>query len=166
MNKKKMSVFVVTALVLLLSTATVALAKAERISLAGTEHVFFEGADRVWLANGWVQQRDVALSGTFDFGTLKGTVTQLVNAKLNPVTGAGHVWGIVTYTDTATGITCSGVRDGQLTNFLITAKIVATCSDGSVIQGTLQDTLVNFPPGSPAPSDVYSDFNGELLMSD
>ena len=59
---------------------------------------------------------------------------------------------VVTYTDSAIGITCSGVREGKLTNYLITAKIVARCSDGSLLQGTLQDTLINFPPGSPVPS--------------
>jgi hypothetical protein len=69
----------------------------------------------------------------------------------------------VTYTDSVTGISCSGTREGQLTNFLLTAKIVARCSDGSLLKGNLQDTVINFPPGSPAPSDVISKFNGELL---
>jgi hypothetical protein len=32
---------------------------------------------RVWLADGLVQQRDVPLTGTFDFGILKGNETQL-----------------------------------------------------------------------------------------
>jgi hypothetical protein len=94
---------------------------------------------------------------------MSGTETQVANARLNPVTGDGHVWGVVTYTDSATGVVCSGVREGHLTNFLLTARIVAPCSDGSLLKGTLQDTLINFPPGSPAPSDVYSDFNGEWL---
>lgn len=103
------------------------------------------------------------LTGTFDFGALQGTETQLVNAKLDPATGDGVVWGVVTYKDSASGIACSGVREGKLTNYLITAKFVATCSDGSLLQVTLQDTSVIFPPGSPVPGEVYSEFNGELL---
>ncbi|HET9910974.1 MAG TPA: hypothetical protein VFQ13_03740 [Anaerolineales bacterium] len=143
--------------------ATPALAKAQRTALAGTEHMFFGAPGSVQISGGWVQLRGVPLTGTFDFGTLQGTETQLVNAKLDPVTGDGIVWGTVTYTDSATGITCSGNREGKLTNYLITAKIVATCSDGSLLQGTLQDTSVLFPPGSPVPGEVYSEFNGELL---
>jgi hypothetical protein len=151
------------ALLLALPAGVPALA-AQRIALTGTEHMFITGAPgRVWVADGWVQQREVALTGTFDFGVMSGTETQLANARLNPVTGEGHVWGMVTYTDSATGVVCSGVREGQLTNFLLTARIVAPCSDGSLLRGTLQDTLINFPPGSPVPSDVYSEFSGELL---
>jgi hypothetical protein len=148
-----------------LLTATTVFARAEQRVLSGTEHMFLAGAPaRAWAAGGWVHQRDVPLTGTFDFGAMKGTETQLASAKLDPLTGEGHVWGVVTYTDSATGITCSGTREGQLTNFLLTAKIVARCSDGSLLKGTLQDIVINFPPGSPAPSDVISEFNGELLI--
>lgn len=163
MKKTYVSIMIILTLVLLL-TATTVFAKAESIVLSGTEHMFLTGAPaRVWEADGWIQQRNVPLTGTFDFGAMKGTETQLANAKLNPVTGDGHVWGVVTYTDSATGITCSGIREGTLMNFLLTAKIVARCSDGSLLKGTLQDIVINFPPGSPAPSDVISEFNGELL---
>src|SRR5690349_4266356 len=141
------------ALMLMLPAGTTAQA-AQRIPLTGTEHMFVTGApSRVWVAGAAVQQRDLPLTGTFDFGFMSGTETQAANARLNPATGEGHVWGVVTYTDSATGVVCSGVREGQLTNFLLTAKIVAPCSDGSVLKGTLQDTLINFPPGSPVPSD-------------
>jgi hypothetical protein len=163
MNKTYVSIFVVLLLALLLTTTTV-FAKAERTALSGTEDIFIAGAPgRVWEVDGWVQQRDVAFIGNFDFGTMEGTETQLGNAKLNPATGEGHVWGTVTYTDSATGITCSGIREGTLTNFLLTAKIVARCSDGSLLRGTLQDVQLIFPPGSPAPSEVISHFDGELL---
>jgi len=162
-KKTYVAMMMIVTLALLL-TATTVFAKAERTVLSGTEHMFLTGAPaRVWVADGWVQQRDVPLTGTFDFGVMKGTERQLANAKLNPVTGEGHVWGAVTYTDSAAGITCSGIREGKLTNFLLTAKIVARCSDGSLLKGTLQDIVINFPPGSPAPSDVISEFNGELL---
>jgi hypothetical protein len=69
----------------------------------------------------------------------------------------------VTYTDSGSGVICSGIRRGKLTNLLLTAQIVAPCSDGSLLKGTLQDIVINFAPGSPAPSDVISEFKGELL---
>jgi hypothetical protein len=163
MKKTHVSIFVVLLLALLL-TATTAFAQAERTALSGTEDNFIAGPPaHMWEADGWVQQRDVRFTGTFDFGAMKGTETQLDNAKLNPATGEGHVWGTVTYTDSVTGITCSGIRQGQLTNFLLTAEIVARCSDGSLLRGTLRDVELIFPPGSPAPSEVISHFDGELL---
>jgi hypothetical protein len=162
MKKISVTIFIVLALALLLN-ATIVLAKAERTGLAGTEHMYFGMPGRVWLADGLVQQRDVPLTGTFDFGMLQGTETQLGNATLDPVTGSGHVWGTVTYTDGATGLTCSGTREGKIINFLISAKIVARCTDGSLLQGTLQDVSIVVPPGSPVPTEVYSNFSGELL---
>ena len=162
MKKKLVSICIVLALATLL-TATTVFAQAERISIEGTEHMFFGAPGSVSVSGGWVQLRDVPLTGTFNFGTLQGTEAQLVNAKLDPVTGNGIVWGTVAYTDSATGITCSGVREGKLTAFLITATINAKCSDGSLLKGTLQDTSVIFPPGSPVPGEVYSEFGGELL---
>jgi len=145
------------------AVATPALAEAQRTPVAGSEHMYFGVPGRVWVADGWVQLRDVPLTGTFDFGALEGDETQLVNARLDPATGDGVVWGEVIYTDSATGVACSGVRQGTLDAYLITARITATCTDGSLLQGTLQDTSVIFPPGAPFPSEVYSDFDGELL---
>ena len=159
---KKTIVSISIVLAFLLTTATV-LAKAQQTAISGTEHMFFGAPGSVTTSGAWVQLRDVPLTGTFDFGVLQGTETQLVNAKLDPATGNGTVWGTVTYTDDATGITCSGIREGKLTNYLITAKITARCSDGSILRGTLQDTSVLFPPGSPVPGEVYSEFNGELV---
>ena len=87
MKKTFVSIFIILALALLL-TATTVFAKAERTALSGTEHMFLTGAPaRVWIADGWVQQRDVPLTGTFDFGVMKGTETQLANAKLEPPLG-------------------------------------------------------------------------------
>jgi len=163
MKKKVLSILIVVLLGSLL-TVTTARAQAGRTSLDGTEYVSIAGAPgRVWEAHGWIQLRDAPFEGTFDFGTMSGTLSQLVNARVNPVTGEGRVWGVVTYTDSATGITCSGILEARLTNFLRTAKVVAPCSDGSLLKGTIQDTELIFPPGSPAPSDVFSEFNGELL---
>lgn len=160
MKKTIVSVCVILALLL---TSTTVFARAERTVLNGTEHMFFGAPGSVSVSGSWVHLRDVPLTGTFEFGALQGTETQLVNAKLDPVTGNGTVWGVVTYTDSVTGITCSGVRVGKLTAFLIAATISAKCSDGSLLKGTLQDTSVIFPPGSPVPGEVYSEFNGELL---
>ena len=163
MKKRLVATLIVVMFSLLLPVTTV-FAHAERTVLEGTEDMFGAGAPgRMWEAGGWLQQRDVPFIGTFDFGSMKGTETQFVNARLNLATGEGRVWGTVTYTDSATGITCSGIREGKLTNFLLTAKIVARCSDGSLLRGTLQDVELIFPPGSPAPSEVISHFNGELL---
>jgi hypothetical protein len=163
MKKTVISILIVVLCASLL-TVTTALAKAERISLEGTEDVFIAGAPgRVWEADGWIQLRDVPFAGTFNFGTMGGTETQLVNARLNPVTGEGRVWGVVTYMDSSTGITCTGILEAKLTNFLRTAKVVAPCSDGSLLKGTIQDFELIFPPGSPAPSEVISHFDGELL---
>jgi hypothetical protein len=161
---KKTFVSALIALTLVaLAVTTPARAEAERTAVVGSEHMYFGAPGRVWVADGWIQLRDVPLTGTFNFGTLQGEETQLVNARLDPVTGDGVVWGVVTYTDSAAGVACSGVRQGTLDAYLITARITATCSDGSLLQGTLQDTFVIFPPGAPFPSEVYSDFDGELL---
>jgi hypothetical protein len=162
MKKTFVSILMTVALALLLMK-TPALAKSQRIALAGTEHMFFGAPGSVSISGSLVQLRDIPLAGTFNFGAFQGSETQLVNARLDPVTGNGVVWGIVTYVDSTTGIPCSGVREGKLTSYLVTAKIVARCSDGSLWQGTLQDTSVIFPPGSPIPGEVYGDFNGELL---
>lgn len=131
--------------------------------MSGTEHMVFGAPGSVSTSDEWVQLHNIPLTRTFDFGALQGTETQLVNAKLDPVTGNGIVWGEVTYIDSATGITCSGVRTGKLSNYLITAKIVARCSDGSLVQGTLQDTSVIFPPGSPVKFIVISRANCSAL---
>ena len=162
MKKTIVSICIVLTLTSLI-LASPAHAQAQRTVLTGTEHMFFGAPGTVSASGGWVQLRDVPLTGTFDFGALQGTETQLVNAKLDPITGNGTVWGVVTYTDSATGITCSGVRVGKLSAFLIEATINAKCSDGSLLKGTLQDTSVIFPPGSPVPGEVISHFDGELL---
>jgi hypothetical protein len=163
MKKTFVSILIVLVLALLVSV-TVALAKAQRTALEGQEHVAIAGAPgSLQEADGWLQLRDIPFEGTFDFGTMSGTETQLLNAKINPATGEGHVWGKVTYADSTTGVTCSGLREGELTDFYITAKIVTQCSDGSILKGTLQDVELTFPPGAPAPSEVISHFNGELL---
>jgi hypothetical protein len=131
---------------------------AQRSPLDGTEHRFFGPPGRVWVSGPWTQLRDIPFTGTFNFNGLAGTETQLINAKVDFATGSGEVWGVVTYTDTASGVVCSGPLDGKLTNLLGTFHIVANCSDGTLLQGTLQDLAAN--PGV----DATSEFHGELLQ--
>jgi hypothetical protein len=146
------------AVLALLVLTSAALAAAQRTPLNGTEHRFFGPPGRVWTAGPWTQLRDIPFTGTFDFGALAGSETQLINAKLDTVNGTAQVWGVVTYTDAASGVVCSGLLEGKVTNFLGTFIIVAKCSNGALLRGTLQDTAAN--PGV----DATSTFEGELLM--
>ena len=138
-------------------SATPAWAAAQRIVLSGGEYRVFGPPGSVTTAGPWTFIKDQPLTGTFVFGALSGTETQLVNAKLDFATGSGFVWGKVSYTDTASGVVCTGNLEGKLTAFLITGDIVAQCSNGALLRGTLQD--VTATPGV----DVSSTFNGELL---
>jgi hypothetical protein len=145
--------------------AAPALARAERTALTGTEQRFFGVPDRVWAADGLTQIRGLALTGTFAFSgegiTLAGSQTQVSNATLD-ANANGHTWGEVTYTDAATGVTCTGPVLGKITQGLATLKVVAPCSDGTLLKGTVQDTSTD-PPGQAPPASVMSDFNGVLL---
>jgi hypothetical protein len=146
----------------LASTAIPTLAKTERIHLAGTEQNFFSGPPaQQWTSGRWTQLRGVPLTGSFTFRgagiTLAGSETQVTNAKLDFATGEGNVWGVVTYTDTATGLTCTGQRIGKLTHFLMTGTVDTRCSNSAHLRGSLHDTFA-------IPGDhVNSNFLGELL---
>jgi hypothetical protein len=141
-------------------------ARAERTALTGTEQRFFGVPDRVWAADGLTQIRGLQLSGHFAFSgagiTLAGEETQVSNATLDAAAGHGHTWGVVTYTDAATGVTCTGPVVGEIKNFLATLTVVAPCSDGTLLKGTVQDKSTD-PPGQAPPVSVMSDFNGVLL---
>jgi len=136
--------------------ATPAFAKAQRVVLGGTEHKYFGVPERTWTAGPWEIHAHQTLPGTFDYGALKGTLVWFTNDQIDFSTGNGHVWGRVSYTDTASGVTCSGSVEGKITAFFLTANIVAPCSDGSLMQGTLQDTFNNGV-------EILSNFHGELL---
>jgi hypothetical protein len=146
---------VVLALSVMLGT-TPAFAQAQRTVLAGTEHKYFGIPERTWSAGPWEIHANQTLPGTFDFGALKGSLVWVANDQIDFSTGNGHVWGKVSYTDTASGVTCSGTVDGKITAFFLNANIVAPCSDGSLMRGTLQDTSNNG-------IEINSTFNGELL---
>jgi hypothetical protein len=147
-----------------LASAAPAAAHARQVTVSGTEDRFFGVPASVIVAGRWTLIRGLPITGTFAFSgpgvTLAGPETVLVDGKID-ANGNGRSWGEVTYTDVATGVTCSGIVQGPLTNGFITANVVALCSDGSVLKGTLRDTLT-LPPGQVPPSEVRSTFTGEL----
>ena len=138
--------------------AAPALARAQRTPLSGTEVKLFDfgTVTRAWVSGPWNHDQDITAAGTFDFGALAGTVVWVANDKIDFSTGDGRVWGKVTYTDTASGVTCTGTAEGKLTGFLLTAHIVAPCSDGSLLKGTLHDVSNDL-------IGLHSTFEGELL---
>lgn len=133
-----------------------ALARAQRTPLDGTETKNFGPAERVWTPGPWTIHQDATLYGTFDFGALKGTMVWVASDRFDFSVGNGRVWGKVTYTDTASGVVCDGTAQGPVTGYLLTAHIVAKCSDGSLMQGTLQDVSNDLV-------GLHSTFHGELL---
>jgi hypothetical protein len=166
---RKISILIGAALLLLSVLGTAAFASparagAQETPLTGTETRHFGVPGRAWTAGSVTQVRDVPLTGTFAFSgegvTLAGTETALVNAAL--FDGGGITWGVATYTDAATGVTCTGTVIGQIKGVLATLKLNAPCSDGKLLKGTLQD-VSSEPPGQAPPSSVTSEFTGVLL---
>jgi hypothetical protein len=144
--------------------AAPALARAQHIALTGEEIRYFGPAEGVRFADGWTQIRGQQLTGTFSFSgegfTLEGTHAVLCNARLDGTNG--FAWCEVTYTDTATGMTCTGHVNGEITDALGHHALVAPCSDGSLLKGTLQDVEI-YPPNVAPPEWVRSEFQGVLL---
>jgi hypothetical protein len=131
-----------------LPAATPVFAKDDRTVLVGTDHRFFDGPPaRVWTAGPLTQIRGQKFTGTFTWSgkgiTLAGSETQLIDATLDFATGNGFMWGVTSYTDTATGVTCSGRISGKITTFLATGTIVTRCSNGARVWGSVQDTAAN-----------------------
>jgi|GEM_PF-2446245 len=141
-----------------------ALGGGQRIAIAGEEVRYFGPPDRVWFADGWTQIRSQQLTGTFSFSgdgiTLEGTHTVLCDAKLDGPNGLA--WCDVTYTDAASGVTCTGHVNVKITDALGNQTLVAPCSDGTLLKGTLQD-VETYPPNVAPPIWVRSEFQGELL---
>ncbi len=133
-----------------------ALAQAQRTVLDGTETKTFGVPERTWTAGPWEFHANNTLLGTFDFGALKGTMVWVATDRFDFSIGNGRVWGKVIYTDTASGVVCSGTGQGPVTGFFLTAHIVAKCSDGSILKGTLQDVSNDLV-------GLHSTFHGELL---
>src|SRR5262245_29615179 len=139
--------------------------RAQQTALQGTETRFFGVPDRVWVADGLTQIRGLKLTGSFTFSgagiTLSGSETANVNAVID-ANGNGQTWGVNTYTDAASGVTCTGTVVGTITGGLGRLTLNALCSDRTHLKGTVQDTSTA-PPGQVPPSSVTSTFNGELL---
>jgi hypothetical protein len=137
--------------------ATPAFARAQRIPLDGTETKNFGPAERVLTPGPWTIHQNATLYGTFDFTALAGTLVWVASDRFDFSVGNGFVWGKVAYTDTLSGVVCAGSAEGKVTGFLLTAHIVAKCSDGSIMQGTLQDVYNDLV-------GLHSTFHGELLI--
>jgi len=134
-----------------------ALAQAQRTALSGTEVKAFNfgTVSCAWDAGPWHLDQDITATGTFNFGALKSTVVWVANDRLELSSGDGRVWGKITYT-ADNGVTCQGTGGGKLTGYLLNAQIVAPCSDGSLLKGTLQDVSNDL-------IGLHSTFEGELL---
>ncbi|MFN8475833.1 MAG: hypothetical protein U0822_26880 [Anaerolineae bacterium] len=138
--------------------------KVGQIALTGSEKRYFGVPARVWAADGLTQIRDLPLTGTFTFSgpgiTLAGAESAMTSATLGDG-GNGITWGTATYTDTASGLTCSGPTFGKIINALGHLTLVAKCSDGSLLKGSLTD-VETYPVGAAPPTWVRSEFNGVL----
>jgi hypothetical protein len=117
------------------------------------------------MSNGLMQVRGIRLTGTFAFSgsgvNLAGTETVVTNGSL----GAGNnglTWGVNTYTDTATGLQCTGPVNGQIINALGTLTVVAPCRNGAMLVGTVQDVSTE-PANVAPPTSVKSTFKGILI---
>jgi hypothetical protein len=122
--------------------------RAQTIALSGTQTASVSVANANFQSAGpWTIITNGQLTGTFAFtgegATLAGSFTRVVNVKVDAGNN-GILWGTVRYVDTSTGVTCTGVNQGTLTNNYLTGKLVASCSDGSLLRGTLQDTKLTY----------------------
>ncbi|MFN8499024.1 MAG: hypothetical protein U0641_14335 [Anaerolineae bacterium] len=138
--------------------------KLGQIALTGADKRYFGVPARVWVADGLTQIRDLGQTGTFAFSgpgiTLAGPETTMTNATLGD-DGNGFTWGTATYTDEASGLTCSGPFFGKITNALAHLTVVAKCSDGALLKGSVQD-VESYPAGVAPPTWVRSEFKGVL----
>jgi hypothetical protein len=139
--------------------------QAQVTAMTGSEQRFFGPPASVWVSNGLTEVRGVKLTGTFAFSgsgvNLAGTETVVTNASLD-ATNNGYTWGTNTYTDTATGLKCTGAVNGPLVNSLATLIIVAPCRNGGMLVGTVQDISTD-PPNAAPPVSVKSSFKGVYI---
>ncbi len=135
------------------------------ISLTGSEQRFFGPSASVWQSNGWAVVQGTRLHGNFAYTgsgvTLAGTLTAYVNASLDANSG-GYTWGRVTYTDTATHMTCSGSVNGKITNALGTLAVVTYCRTGAMLVGHVQD-FESYPKNTAPPQWIKGNFDGVLI---
>ncbi|MEP7359115.1 MAG: hypothetical protein ABI847_17825 [Anaerolineales bacterium] len=144
------------ALSVLLGATPAMAAHPVHVPLAGQDHRFFGAATTFEVVGDELHVTGQHIDGPFNFGALVGTEYQLIDARLNLVTGKGKMSGTVTYVDTVHNITCVAATQGQIRNFLATGTVKGRCSDGSTIRLELQDVYVT--PGV----DGVSNYWGEL----
>jgi hypothetical protein len=145
-----------------------ALARAERVTLSGTVSLRFGPPERAWVADGWEHFRGFPSTGAFAFSgagvALAGTAERLDNLK-HDAAGNGELSGVATFRDAATGLTCAGRSQGKLTRFLLVGSVVARCSDGALLTGTIRDTGV-ITDSAGQVIGVTQVFSGVLLTPD
>ena len=143
-----------------------ALARAQETALSGDQFAAVSGPPgSIQHAGKWTIFTNAPLAGTFEFTgdgvSLAGTLTRVVNVRIDAANN-GSLRGTVSYVDTKTGVTCTGFHHGMLINNFLTGKLVASCSDGSLIRGTLQDTHITYDAHGVL-IDVTTHFSGTIL---
>ena len=146
-----MYLFRVASILVLLATAlTVSGASASGgTPISGEETIYFAaGTDyREWSSGRWLHEKYARGTGTFAFigdgVSLSGTVSRRDIVKAD-ADGNGRVQGVITYTyvDKGTEVTCQGPSKGVLTEWEIAGSVLAHCSDGSTLHGSIQGTGV------------------------
>ena len=142
----RLAVFLIVGLVSVAPSATYA--RAVRTPVSGDQSATVSVANATVRSVGrWTIITNAQLTGNFKFtgagATLTGPFTRVVNVKLD-ASKNGILWGTVRYVDTRTGVTCTGFNHGTLTNDFLTGTLIASCSDGSVLRGTVQDTNLTY----------------------
>jgi hypothetical protein len=151
----------------LLSVApSAAYARAVRTAVSGDQSATVSVANATFQSVGrWTVITNGQLTGNFEFTgagvTLAGPFTRVVNVKIDSGNN-GTLWGTVRYVDATTGVTCTGFNHGRLTNNFLTGELIASCSDGSLLRGTLQDTNLTYDNQHHLIA-VVTHFDGTLL---
>jgi hypothetical protein len=140
-------------------------ARSVRTAVSGIQTATVSVANATFQPAGpWTIITNGQLTGSFNFSgggvTLAGPFTRVVNVKVDAGNN-GILWGTVRYVDTRTGVTCTGFNHGTLTNNFLTGKLIASCSDGSLLRGTLQDTKLTYDQGHLIAVETH--FDGTLL---
>jgi len=126
----------------------------------------FTSYGQQWASHDWLHEKYVRSAGTFTFVgdgvSLSGTVSRKDIVKAD-ADGNGRVQGVITYAIASSGVTCQGPSNGTLTNFAISASVLAHCSDGSTLHGSLQERGVVFDDKGNV-IGVTTAFSGTILM--
>ncbi len=151
---------------LLSAAPNAAYARARETPLSGDMQSVVSGPPAgVQQVGKWRMFTGAPLSGTFAFSgngvSLAGTLTRLVNVRIDAELN-GTLMGTISYVDTQTGVTCTGFHHGKLINNFLTGTVVASCSDGTLLRGTLQDTEITYD-NQGILSSVTTHFTGTLL---